>query len=419
MLLNLVACVLQLSLITAYNGVAVPRRYPFRHFAINEKRNALFNAERDESLQNGDHSDIEIGYNIFNQNNAEMPHGTAMESSSISNPGFDVIPASPVTPQSLPSAEWLFPRLSLLAMAAVCGTNFPLVKDLEEAHSEGSVAFVRFMLATLPFLGSLKCSNAVRNAGLEIGLWCSMGYITQAIGLHLTEASKGAFICALFMVVTPAVSPTGLAGVAAKEKGVQMSTWVAVAMALAGTCVLEVGGSGLSSGFAINAGDVWCLGTAIGFGLMFARMAKYMETMHDDVMALTAWQLIALSASMAVWYISTDVNIMSTENIFDTGISNLLSWSPKEASELLWMGFVTTAGVLWGETAVMSSVSAAEAGIIFASEPVFATAFASLLLRESLSATQYIGAALIILGCILSVVPQSGESSDDFQVNQR
>ena len=146
---------------------------------------------------------------------------------------------------------------------------------------------------------------------------------------------------------------------------------------------------------------------------------KYMETMHDDVMALTAWQLIALSASMAVWYISTDVNIMSTENIFDTGLSNLLSWSPKEASELLWMGFVTTAGVLWGETAVMSSVSAAEAGIIFASEPVFATAFASLLLRESLSATQYIGAALIILGCILSVVPQSGESSDDFQVNQR
>ena len=31
--------------------------------------------------------------------------------------------------------EWLFPRVALLGMAAVCGTNFPLVKDLELTHS--------------------------------------------------------------------------------------------------------------------------------------------------------------------------------------------------------------------------------------------------------------------------------------------
>ena len=60
-------------------------------------------------------------------------------------------------------------------------------------------------------------------------------------------------------------------------------------LALAGTAVLEVGpvllggdasvGSVLGS---INQGDVWCLGTAVGFGLMFARMEHHMEK-HAEV----------------------------------------------------------------------------------------------------------------------------------------
>ena len=107
-------------------------------------------------------------------------------------------------------SSWLFPRVALLAMAAVCGTNFPLVKDLEEVHSESSVALVRFALAALPFLGSLQCPAPVRNAGLEIGAWCALGYITQAIGLHLTEVrpsvrsfvrsseSEGGGLCVMF-----------------------------------------------------------------------------------------------------------------------------------------------------------------------------------------------------------------------------
>ena len=101
------------------------------------------------------------------------------------------------------------------------------------------------------------------------------------VGLLDWQASKGAFICALFMVVTPAVSPTGLAGQAAKDKGVPLTTWAGVAAALCGTALLETagmdwgallsGGGGGSGGLSINSGDLWCLGTATGFGLMFAR----------------------------------------------------------------------------------------------------------------------------------------------------
>ena len=75
-------------------------------------------------------------------------------------------------------------RCALLVMSLVCGTNFSLVKLLEESHSEASVALVRFSLGMLPFLGCLKAERKVALAGLEIGAWGAFGYITQAVGLH-------------------------------------------------------------------------------------------------------------------------------------------------------------------------------------------------------------------------------------------
>ena len=168
-----------------------------------------------------------------------------------------------------------------------------------------------------------------------------------------------------------------------------------------------------------------------------------METMHEEVMALTAWQLVALVGAMAGWYAAADLHLfqqpqmlldlplaqalpqlgtalgdatastavneaasMSAGNVVGGGGGGIFGsgWSVKEAAEVTWMGFVTTAGVLWGETAVMKSVSAAEAGIIFSTEPLWATAFASFLLSEALHGEQVAGAGLILLGCLLSVV---------------
>ena len=103
--------------------------------------------------------------------------------------------------------EWAAPRLSLLAMAGSCGTNFPLIHIVEESISPSQATFLRFTCATLPFLPLLAQrlsalewdlrADKTMLPGLEIGAWCALGYVTQAIGLAQTAPAKGAFICAL------------------------------------------------------------------------------------------------------------------------------------------------------------------------------------------------------------------------------
>ena len=150
--------------------------------------------------------------------------------------------------------------------------------------------FLRFACAIVPFVPMLLDriakleqpngfpdlrSDTTMLPGLEIGAWCALGYVTQAIGLSQTSAAKGAFICSLFMVVTPLCN--GLMG-----RGVAPQAWLAVAIALTGTACLEglLPGFGAATGATLDAfnwGDAWCFGTAIGFGAMFARMEHHME----------------------------------------------------------------------------------------------------------------------------------------------
>lgn len=301
----------------------------------------------------------------------------------------------------------LWGSAALLLMACVCGTNFPIIKQLETVHPEAHVAALRFLIAGLPFIGSLACPPAVALAGAEIGAWCSLGYLSQAVGLHLTSASKAAFICALFTVVVPIASAVGLVG--GERKAVSLPTWAAVGLALAGTAVLEVGPVLLGGDAnaadvvgSINQGDVWCLGTAVGFGLMFARMEHHMEEHADEVLALTAWQCAVLSVAMVGWA------LFDVHGDVPALLETASSYSFTDMGYLVWTGLFTTAAVLWGETKVMQDVSGTQAGIIFSTEPLFATGFAALLLHETVGVTDAAGAALIMAGCIL-VVLQGGK----------
>ena len=104
--------------------------------------------------------------------------------------------------------------------------QFPLLHMVESEMAPPESTFLRFTCALLPFVPVLidRISKLERNAGgwpnllsdktmlpgLEIGAWCALGYVTQAVGLAQTSAAKGAFICALFMVVTPLCN--GLSG---------------------------------------------------------------------------------------------------------------------------------------------------------------------------------------------------------------
>lgn len=66
---------------------------------------------------------------------------------------------------------------------------------------------------------------------------------------------------------------------------------------------------------------------------------------------------------------------------------------------LLWTGLVTTALTVFGETFAMRNVSAAESTVILSTEPIWGTAFAAILLGETIGWNTGLGAVLIVSAC--------------------
>ena len=98
-------------------------------------------------------------------------------------------------------------------LTAVWSSNFAAIKLIFEAVPELHVseyACLRFGMAAfalLPFFikGVIEQREALKD-GLEIGLWITLGYFGQAIGLVTTTANKSAFIGSLNVVWVALVS---------------------------------------------------------------------------------------------------------------------------------------------------------------------------------------------------------------------
>lgn len=63
-------------------------------------------------------------------------------------------------------------------------------------------AAVRFIISAIPFLPFVFHARAdvkTRKAGMELGLWVSLGYLVEALGLLTSEAGRASFI-SLFTV---------------------------------------------------------------------------------------------------------------------------------------------------------------------------------------------------------------------------
>lgn len=281
-----------------------------------------------------------------------------------------------------------------MVFAVLCSTNFTFVKVLEVGHSESAVGAVRFAMAAIPFL-PLVPQHLTRQSivsGVELGLWCFLAYVAQAIGLPQTEASKGAFLCSLTMVVVPVVKSFF-------GERVKPQIWAAVILALFGTGML-LGVSGTGGEFVgINDGEAICLLTAFGFGMMFARMDEYAKEPGFNALGCTVWQIMTLAVAMFVWLLVSEGPAGAVEQV-----QSLMNGGPTVLSTLFWVGIVTTGGVHFVETWAMEQVDATEEGIIFASEPVWGTLFAAAMLHETFGLKEGCGGLLILLSCLLTQV---------------
>jgi drug/metabolite transporter (DMT)-like permease len=272
-------------------------------------------------------------------------------------------------------------ELALVAVAAVWGVTFPMVKDAVAEIPPMTFLAYRFLPAAIVVAavsrdGLKKLSRDGWRAGALMGLFLTAGYVFQTLGLERTTSSNAGFITGMMVVLTP------LFGALFLRHRAGAAAWMAAVVSAAGLLLLtRAGGDGAAA-----SGDFLVLLCACSFAfhiLMTDRAVK-----GHDVGALLVVQLLVCGTfCLTVATVQGDVEMPSS----------VVVWSA-----LLVTSLVASALGFFVQTYAQRHASPARTALILASEPAFAGLFAYLLKGETLSLVQWMGAALI-LGAIVAV----------------
>jgi hypothetical protein len=74
-----------------------------------------------------------------------------------------------------------------------------VIKEVEAITEPAFFNMVRFSLCAIPFIPVVIKSSGdfkIRSAGIELGLWVSLGYLSQALGMLTSDAGRASFISA-------------------------------------------------------------------------------------------------------------------------------------------------------------------------------------------------------------------------------
>ena len=267
--------------------------------------------------------------------------------------------------------------LALLAMTAVWGSTFVLIKDLLDRVPTLDFLAVRFLIAGIVMVliaprALARLSPAARRQSLVLGLLYGVAQILQTTGLAHTAASVSGFVTGLYVVATPL-----LAAVILRTR-IGGLTWAAVGLATVGLGVLTLDGLSLGYGEAIT------LVAAVLYGL--------------HIVALGAWSTPgdALGMSIAQVLVIALVCLVATAPdgvVLPTRTSDWLS--------VLYMALVAGALALVAQTWAQAHLAPTRAAIVMSMEPVFAATFAVGLGGESVTWRLLAGGAMVLVAMLV------------------
>lgn len=271
-------------------------------------------------------------------------------------------------------------------MTALWGSTFAVVKELGELLPPSVLIAWRFLIASAALLPVLALTRRTAQVpapqpprplwrdGLILGAWLIAGYGTQTIALQTTGANRAAFFTALSVVLVPVWLTF------AQRRPLPLALWLALPLAVAGLALLSWEGG------ALVVGDAWALACAVtyaGFIVALERTATRHEALRFTfaqlaAVTLLAWVWAGLAAPAQLW-------------------PPAAAWGP-----LLYLGIAATALTTLLQTVGQRSVSAAEASLIYALEPVTAALFSFLLIGERVGLRGTLGGLLVVGATVLS-----------------
>jgi drug/metabolite transporter (DMT)-like permease len=291
-------------------------------------------------------------------------------------------------------SEKLRAHLLLLAVVAVWGGTFVMVKDALTGISPLLFNLIRMALATLCL--ALVYGKHLRGltptaliSGAVAGFFLALGYQFQTAGLALTAPSKSAFITGLTVVIVPLLSAVP----ALRAPGSSRPRWNAflgAVLAFAGIALLTAPGlltarsNPPASG--INLGDLLTLGCALAFAFHLLSIAHLAKRMPFEQLAL-------LQIGFAALYMAVSSPLLERPRFH---------FSAALVVALLVTAVLATAAAFAVQSWAQQHLSATHTALIFSAEPLFAWLASLLFLHQGLSGVQTVGAFLILAGMALT-----------------
>ena len=267
--------------------------------------------------------------------------------------------------------------VTILLVASSWGATFTVIKDVLAHIAPEPFIFWRFTLA-----GVILCGIAAGRrqplrasliAGVVLGLLVFTGYWLQTRALMMISPSRSAFLTGLYVVMVP------FADRVIRGTRVGLNAWIGSALAVGGTTAL-IGGFDARP----SIGDAMTLACAVTFALHVIYTAEFMA--KHSAIALAAVQVLFVGLAAGPPSLFAPRMAMREDVVI----------------VILFTAIVTTAlafvGLMWAQ----ARVSATEAAVILAVEPLAASVTSVLAGDEKVTVAFVIGGILILAGMIIS-----------------
>lgn len=273
--------------------------------------------------------------------------------------------------------------IALLAVAAMWGASFVLMKDAIKRQDVNSFLFTRFIVAAVVLI-VLKpkvvkhFSADLLLKGFIAGSFLGSGYILQTLGLARTTAAVTGFVTGMYVIATPLIAAFVL------HQKISKRTWAYVLIATVGLALLSL------HGWSVGTGELLVLCSAIAFACHIIALGQWSS--GRDAYAFTVIQL----ATCALW----------------AGLASLRTGYQLPPDRDVWgvvifTAIFATAIAFIIQTWSQAHMSSTKVAVILTMEVVFAAIFAVIFGGERLTLQIGLGGALVVSAMYMIVLQEA------------
>jgi drug/metabolite transporter (DMT)-like permease len=284
----------------------------------------------------------------------------------------------------------LLPLLAVVAMTAIWGSTFVIIKDAVADLAIGSFLAVRFAIAALVLL-AIRPSILARldrdalRVGVALGVLYGIAQVLQTWGLAFTSPSVSGFVTAMYVVFTPLILAVVL------RRPVGRTAWLAVVIAIAGIGVLSL------EGFAIGSGELLTLAASFVYAAHIVALGAWSR--GRDALALSFVQLVV-------------VTLVAVASMPLDGHAELPS-GRDEWFAVLYTAVFAGSLVLLLQTWAQARIAPTRAAVAMMLEPVFAAGIAVAVGVDDLTTRMVVGGALVLVAMyVVELGPRHGAEAE-------